>query len=93
MVVPEERDGKLEEDPNLGRDATPANVTTSTRSGGKKQTLTRKVNMWSAVGNFFLRCLHLIFFRWVHFVLYLLPQIFQFEPLVMFSLRTVQVCV
>ncbi|KAK2179590.1 hypothetical protein NP493_480g01020 [Ridgeia piscesae] len=43
MVVPEERDGKLEEDPNLGRDATPANVTTSTRSGGKKQTLTRKV--------------------------------------------------
>ena len=53
MVVPEERDGKLEEDPNLGRDATPANVTTSTRCGGRKETLTRKVNTWSAVGNGF----------------------------------------
>ena len=51
MVVPEERDGKLEDDPNLNRDATPANVTASTRSGGKKPTQTRKVKQRSSGTN------------------------------------------
>ena len=34
MVVPEEREGKLEDDPTLSRDATPANETVNTRKGG-----------------------------------------------------------
>ena len=37
MVVPEERDGKLEDDPNLSRDTTPANATVNTRKGGGPQ--------------------------------------------------------
>lgn len=34
MVIPEEQDGKLEDDPNLSRDTTPANATVNTRKGG-----------------------------------------------------------
>ena len=34
MVIPEERDGRLQNDPNLARDTTPANATTNTRKGG-----------------------------------------------------------
>lgn len=34
MVIPEERDGKMEDDPNLARDTTPANATVNTRKGG-----------------------------------------------------------
>ena len=37
MVVPEEREGKMEEDPNLSRDTTPANATANTRKGGQKE--------------------------------------------------------
>lgn len=34
MVIPEEREGKMEDDPNLARDTTPANATVNTRKGG-----------------------------------------------------------
>lgn len=34
MVIPEEREGRLENDPNLSRDTTPANATVNTRKGG-----------------------------------------------------------
>ena len=34
MVIPEEREGKLPEDPSLARDLTPANQTVSSRKGG-----------------------------------------------------------
>ena len=34
MVIPEERDGRLEGDPELSRDTTPANATVNTRQGG-----------------------------------------------------------
>ncbi|XP_052776482.1 DNA repair endonuclease XPF-like isoform X1 [Mya arenaria] len=34
MVIPEEREGKMETDINLERDATPANATVNTRQGG-----------------------------------------------------------
>ncbi|WAR24597.1 XPF-like protein [Mya arenaria] len=34
MVIPEEREGKMETDINLERDATPANATVNTRKGG-----------------------------------------------------------
>ncbi|XP_033737580.1 DNA repair endonuclease XPF-like [Pecten maximus] len=36
MVIPEEQDGKLEDDPNLSRDTTPANATVNTRKGGSQ---------------------------------------------------------
>lgn len=34
MVIPEEREGKTEDDPGLSRDTTPANMTVNTRKGG-----------------------------------------------------------
>ena len=34
MVIPEEREGKLENDSDLARDVTPANATVNTRQGG-----------------------------------------------------------
>lgn len=34
MVVPEEREGKSEDDPNLSRGTLPANATVNTRKGG-----------------------------------------------------------
>ena len=43
MVVPEERDGKLEDDPSLSRDTTPANRTVNTRHGGDKQHIKQTV--------------------------------------------------
>nr|XP_022317869.1 LOW QUALITY PROTEIN: DNA repair endonuclease XPF-like [Crassostrea virginica] len=42
MVIPEERDGKLEDDPNLSRDTTPANATVNTRKGGAPQAPTEQ---------------------------------------------------
>ena len=45
MVVPEEREGKMDEDPNLSRDATPANAAANTRKGGQTNTVGQnKVN-------------------------------------------------
>lgn len=38
MVIPEEREGKMEDDPNLSRDTTPANSTVNSRKGGLHQT-------------------------------------------------------
>ena len=35
MVIPEERDGKMDYDLNLERNLTPANATTNTRKGGQ----------------------------------------------------------
>lgn len=35
MVIPEERDGKLEDDINLARDVTPAGTSQNTRKGGQ----------------------------------------------------------
>ncbi|XP_045159646.2 DNA repair endonuclease XPF-like isoform X1 [Mercenaria mercenaria] len=35
MVIPEEREGKMENDPNLTRDATPAGAKANTRKGGQ----------------------------------------------------------
>ncbi|KAL5021200.1 hypothetical protein ScPMuIL_000355 [Solemya velum] len=37
MVIPEERDGKLEDDPYLSRDITPANATVNSRKGGQSE--------------------------------------------------------
>lgn len=37
MVIPEERDGRLEEHPDLCRDTTPANATVNTRKGGMQE--------------------------------------------------------
>lgn len=34
MVIPEEREGKSEDDPNLSRGTLPANATVNTRKGG-----------------------------------------------------------
>ena len=34
MVIPEEREGKTEDDPVLSRDTTPANDTVNSRKGG-----------------------------------------------------------
>jgi hypothetical protein len=31
MVIPEEREGRMDDDPNLSRDTTPANATVKTR--------------------------------------------------------------
>ncbi|XP_062593307.1 DNA repair endonuclease XPF-like [Saccostrea cucullata] len=42
MVIPEEREGKLEDDPNLSRDTTPANATVNTRKGGAPQVSTQE---------------------------------------------------
>ncbi|XP_056018962.1 DNA repair endonuclease XPF-like isoform X2 [Ostrea edulis] len=42
MVIPEEREGKLEDDPNLSRDTTPANATVNTRKGGAPQVPTQQ---------------------------------------------------
>ena len=36
MVTPEEREGRLENDPNLSRSVTPANATVNTRKGGQE---------------------------------------------------------
>ena len=38
MVIPEEREGKMVEDPNLTRDTTPANAAANTRKGGQADT-------------------------------------------------------
>ena len=38
MVIPEEREGKMAEDPNLSRDTTPANASANTRKGGQTET-------------------------------------------------------
>lgn len=35
MVIPEEREGKMENDPNLLRETTPAGATANTRKGGQ----------------------------------------------------------
>lgn len=45
MVIPEEREGKLENDLNLARDVTPAGATQNTRKGGQMlhMSSTRKV--------------------------------------------------
>jgi hypothetical protein len=39
MVIPEEREGRLEDDPNLSREVTPANATVDTRRGGHPEQL------------------------------------------------------
>ena len=39
MVIPEEREGKTDDDPNLSRDTTAANATVNTRKGGKQETV------------------------------------------------------
>ena len=47
MVVPEEREGKMEADPNLSRDTTPANATANTRKGGQTSSPGQsKVNLY-----------------------------------------------
>ena len=38
MVIPEEREGKLVDDPNLSRDTTPAGTAANTRKGGQNET-------------------------------------------------------
>jgi hypothetical protein len=44
MVIPEEREGRMDDDPNLSRDTTPANATVNTRKGGlQKSPLQQKV--------------------------------------------------
>ena len=46
MVIPEEREGKMENDPNLSRDTTPANATVNTRKGGlQMNSQQQKVNV------------------------------------------------
>lgn len=37
MVIPEEREGKLDEDPALARGVTQANTTVSSRKGGLEE--------------------------------------------------------
>ena len=48
MVVPEEREGKMEDDPDLARGTDAANETTSTRKAGgvPKQKETPKVQIY-----------------------------------------------
>ncbi|XP_071117720.1 DNA repair endonuclease XPF-like [Haliotis cracherodii] len=43
MVIPEERDGKLEDDPNLARGTTAANETVSSRKGGTVKEVQQRV--------------------------------------------------
>lgn len=48
MVIPEEREGKMDDDPNLSRDITPANATVAnntinTRKGGLQTKSQQKV--------------------------------------------------
>jgi len=47
MVIPEEREGKLEDDLNLARDVTAAGATQNTRKGGQLSMvkLQKKVNI------------------------------------------------
>ena len=47
MVIPEERDGKMEEDPNLARGATPANLTTNSRKGAVEKPVQKKVFVYN----------------------------------------------
>ena len=42
MVIPEEREGKMEEDPNLTRDVTPAGAVPNTRKGGQSSGISQK---------------------------------------------------
>ena len=42
MVIPEEREGKMEEDPNLAREVTPAGAIPNTRKGGQTTTASQK---------------------------------------------------
>ena len=52
MVIPEERDGKDETDPELTRDTTPANATVNTRKGGlqkNQQNVIQKVQWLGAI--------------------------------------------
>ena len=45
MVIPEEREGKTDDAPDLARDSTPANATTNTRKGGvNEKQVPRKVD-------------------------------------------------
>ncbi|XP_041359609.1 DNA repair endonuclease XPF-like isoform X2 [Gigantopelta aegis] len=43
MVIPEERDGKMEDDPNLARGTTPANATTNSRKGAVEKPVQKKI--------------------------------------------------
>ena len=47
MVVPEEREGKMENDPYLSRDPTPASAVTNTRKGGLQKSVQQRVNVSS----------------------------------------------
>lgn len=47
MVIPEEREGRMENDPELERNTAPANATVNTRKGGAEfgiSTVPQKVN-------------------------------------------------
>ena len=46
MVIPEEREGRMDNDPHLSRDTTPANSTVNTRRGGiEKELVPQKVQL------------------------------------------------
>lgn len=45
MVVPEEREGRMENDPYLARDPTPATAAVNTRKGGTQLSVRQKASV------------------------------------------------